>query len=124
MSLTDNFDKLFGSSLNNQGESTETGGEEFALKGNVRNLCFVMPDGSRHFLNYAYLLGGQYFSMDDSIILRFSFCEVKIKGYNLETLLLQLLEQLPQIILVKDARYVQFSGNQKPEVTSFEISFF
>ncbi len=72
MSLTGNFDKL---NKGNGGQGTvppdlsmdET--ENYATPSQVRNLCFVQPDGKRLFLNYAYLVSGEYSPETNTIVL-------------------------------------------------------
>ncbi len=76
--------------------------------GHARNLCLVWSDGKRFFLNYAYLLAGEFTVGDEKneIILHFSSHTVTLKGYGLESLFMALLDHLPRIINAMDERYV------------------
>lgn len=116
MSLTGNFDKL---NKGNGGQGTvspdlsmdET--DNYATPSQVRNLCFVQPDGKRLFLNYAYLVSGEYSPDTNTIKLIYTTHEITLKGRNLESLFESLMAHLPRQILAVERRY---------ELTMEEIS--
>jgi len=72
---------------------------------NTRNVCFVWPEGKRIFLNYGYLISGEYHPQDNQIILSFTSHTLKLKGIRLEPLFYDLMGHVPKQILCKDARY-------------------
>lgn len=82
--------------------------EQYASVGHTRNVCLVWPDGRRAFLNYAYLVAGEYEPNDEKNMIRLSFSShsVTLQGYSLEPLFMALLDHLPRIITAIDPRYV------------------
>lgn len=87
---------------------TDTGNGLSHAPGHGRNLCFVWPDGKRIFLNYAYLLAGEFDVGNErnEIKLSFSSHTAILRGYGLESLFMALLDHLPRIIIAIDERYV------------------
>ena len=85
-----------------------------------RSLCLVWPDGRRHFLNYAYLVGGTFTPGEEvnEITLNFSTYTVTLKGYSLETLFVALLDQLPRQIVRVEERYAE---NDTSTVTQISV---
>lgn len=108
MSLTGNFDKL---NKGNGGQETvppdlsmdET--ENYATPSQVRNLCFVQPDGKRLFLNYAYLVSGEYSPEANTIKLIYTTHEITLKGRNFEGLFENLMTHVPRQIVAVEKRY-------------------
>ena len=93
------------------GPANESGtllAEQYPTNGHTRNVCLVWPDGRRVFLNYAYLIAGEYEPNEEKNVIRLSFSShsVKLQGYALEALFMALLDHLPRIIAVVDIRYV------------------
>ena len=87
----------------------ETGTNDFySSPGYTRNVCLIWPDGKRAFLNYAYLMAGEFEPNGEKNIIKLSFSSnhVTLKGYSLETLFMALLDHLPRLITATDARYV------------------
>ncbi|QMW01693.1 hypothetical protein [Spirosoma foliorum] len=82
--------------------------EFYQTSGHTRNLCFIWPDGRRMFLNYAYLLAGEFEPDSDknSIKLSFSSHTVLLQGFSLDALFMALLDHLPRLIVAIDPRYV------------------
>ncbi|REJ81693.1 MAG: hypothetical protein DWQ44_11235 [Bacteroidetes bacterium] len=74
--------------------------------GNARNICFILADGKWFFLNYAYLISGEYIPDDNRIILMFTSHIVELKGIFLENLFQELMNNLTKIIRVVDKRYL------------------
>ena len=93
------------------------------LAGYARNLCLVWPDGRRHFLNYAYLVGGEFIVGEDmnQITLNFSSYTAVLKGYGLQSLFLELLDHSPKIISAVDPRYAQNKSSKDILVVSMVV---
>ena len=97
----------------NASETTESG-SFYETPGHSRNLCLVWPDGRRMFLSYAYLAAGKFAveSEFNIINLYFSLHTVTVKGYALESLFMQLLDQMPRLISESDSRYASSERHQ------------
>ncbi|GAB3040068.1 hypothetical protein [Spirosoma pulveris] len=98
--------------------------EQYPSNGHTRNVCLVWPDGRRVFLNYAYLIAGEYEPNDEKNVIKLSFSShsVTLQGYNLEPLFMALLDHLPRIITAIDPRYVLDEDRQDSVVISIVIS--
>ena len=79
--------------------------------GNVRNLCFVWPDGRMKFMNYAYLVSGNYDSNNGEILLEFPESDITIKGGFLFDLFYELMENRRKIISITETRYTDLNNN-------------
>jgi len=85
--------------------------ERYEIEGLARNVCFIDTTGKHLFLNYAYLVSGE-FSPDENIIaLLFTTHSVLVKGHNLRSLFIELFNHLPKQIRSMDKRYIA-TGNQ------------
>lgn len=109
MNLTGNFDKL---NKGKDGQNTDASKpddtqeiENYSTTGHVRNLCFVQTDGKRLFLNYAYLVSGEYSPEANTIKLVYTTHEITLKGRNLECLFESLMSHVPRQIVAVDKRY-------------------
>ncbi len=118
MGLTDNFNKL---SEKKDGEPSPPEIERYDAPDSVRNLCFVQPDGKRLFLNYAYLVSGEYVPEEDSINLVFTTHTVKLTGHHLDALYESLAEHVPKKIACVDKRYEATEGETEAVVTGMDI---
>lgn len=89
--------------------------ENYPAPGDTRNVCLVWPDGRRAFLNYAYLVVGEFEPNDERNVIRLGFSShnVTLQGYSLESLFMALLDHLPRIIIAIDPRYVLDEDKQK-----------
>lgn len=89
----------------------------------VRNLCLVWEDGRRAFLNYAYLIAGEFEPNEDknTIKLSFSSHSVMLQGYRLESLFAALLDHLPRSINAIDSRYALTNDDQAPAVITISL---
>ena len=124
MTLTSNFDKF-----NNEKSGKTASGQQaddesvtnYAAPGQTRNLCFVQLDGRRKFLNYAYLVFGDYSPGENEIILSFTSHTVTMKGQHLLSLYESLQSQIPKQIACTDKRYLATEDVSKPIVTSILI---
>jgi hypothetical protein len=124
MSLTGNFDKL---NKGNGGQETvppdlsmdET--ENYATPSQTRNLCFVQPDGKRLFLNYAYLVSGEYVPETNTIKLVYTTHEITLKGNNLNGLFGELMHQLTKLIVCQDKRYSAIDDSSDSVINDLQI---
>jgi hypothetical protein len=93
------------------------------LTGYARNLCLVWPDGRRYFLNYAYLIGGEFLVGEEmnQITLSFSSHTAILRGYGLQTLYMELLDHLPKILFAVDSRYAQNKRGKDTLILSMVI---
>lgn len=95
--------------------------ESYPTASNTRNLIFILKDGKYHFLNYAYLVSGEY-SPDASLItLIYTTHTVTIKGETLEPLFEALVSHLPRIIRCMDERYNDTVNDGDYTVNDIEI---
>jgi hypothetical protein len=126
MSLTDKFDRnrRKGSGKVAQGYTDEDGeGENFAKAGTMRNISFVMHDGSREFFSYADLSRCSYNPEQSQIVLNFrGISLVTIKGIKLESLYDQLQGQIPRQIKCRDKRHKDTAEEYEVYVTEIIIS--
>lgn len=65
--------------------------ELYDTPGHARNICFVQADGSMTFLNYAYLVSGEYDPERSEIKLSFTTHQVNINGINIHSVFNSLL---------------------------------
>lgn len=87
----------------------------------VKNVCFVFLDGKHIFLNYNYLVAGEFFPEDNKITLHFTTHVVTLDGHNLEKLYKELLEHLPKIITTSIDRYCHLAQKSSPVVINITI---
>ena len=97
--------------------------EQYPTNGNTRNVCLVWPDGRRAFLNYAYLVAGEYEPNGETNVIRLGFSShnVTLQGYSLEPLFMALLDHLPRIITAIDPRYVLDEDRESSVVISIVL---
>lgn len=89
-----------------QGNALLPDSEHYPSYGNVRNLCFVWPDGRKLFLNYSYLIATECNTLYSEVILTFSTHIVTLKGFNLQTMFFELMEQRLRLIACIEERYL------------------
>ncbi|MCR8561043.1 hypothetical protein KXD93_25525 [Mucilaginibacter sp. BJC16-A38] len=100
------FDEMRESKPTGETESAQSGiHESFSNPGNVRNLCFVWPDGRMKFLNYAYLISAEYRPNDGTIVMVYTTDTVMMVGSGLRELFLKFLSHLPMKVECADPRY-------------------
>ncbi len=73
--------------------------------GPSRNICFVIDNTKRVFLNYSYLVCGEYKTDENEIILTFTTHSVKMNGVGLQKLFYQIMENEVRQVVVLDSRY-------------------
>ena len=99
----------------------ESSGEYYETDGYVRNICFVLTDNRRTFLNYAYLVAGDYMPGANTILLSFTTHQVTLIGYNLYPLYDDLMSGKPRVIVCTDERYKSTIGDQTPMVINITV---
>lgn len=113
---------------NNPGQSQPAYAEDLGSDllyhsgGGARNVCFILLDGRRLFLNYAYLVSGEYNPDESMILLAFTTHTVLLKGVRLEKLYEQFMQQLNRIVLCIEERYTHLQEADKPIVYQIMIS--
>ena len=81
--------------------------EIYESESHARNVCFVEPSGRQIFLNYAYLVAGEFSPNESMITLTFTTHSVVLKGNNLEGLFESFANQTCRKIKAQDERYAQ-----------------
>jgi len=123
MNLTGNFDKLNKGKDGQKNDPSKPNDEQeienYSTTGQVRNLCFVLADGKRLFLNYAYLVSGEYSPEANTIKLVYTTHEITLKGRNLEGLFESLMAHVPRQIMAVEKRYQGMK--EDVEIAVFEI---
>jgi hypothetical protein len=102
------FDEMRESDPTNSESTEKNEADEFYFNaGHTRNLCFIWSDEKRLFLNYAYLVAGEFDPNQEKNLIRLSFSShtVLLHGYHLESLYVALLDHLPRFIVETEARY-------------------
>jgi len=89
--------------------------------GNVRHICFCWPEGRRFFLNYAYLISGDYDAVENCITLAFSTHAVALKGVNLQPLFFKIMSQQVRLLQCIDPRYNSIGGD-RAIINSIEVT--
>ena len=115
------FDELREGKPTEKGDAVENTYETFDTPGHVRNLCFVWPDGRKKFLNYAYLVSGEYSPNDGSITLIFTTDTVVIKGSGLDGIFEALVNHLPMRICCKENRFIEVAINESFSILEIKI---
>lgn len=92
----------------------EVGENEFyPTSGNSRNLCFAWADGKLMFLNYAYLVSGEFISETNILSLTFTTHKVTIEGSNLVELFKNLANQSMRKLECANERYAPINTQAK-----------
>lgn len=89
-----------------QGQSLSTDKEHYPSYGNVRNLCFIWPNGRMLFLNYSYLIAAESNTVFSEMNLIFSTHIVTLKGFNLQMMFFDLMDQRLRLITCIEERYL------------------
>lgn len=84
--------------------------ETYAGESHVRNVCFEQLDGKSVFLNYAYLVSGEYIPEENTIVLCFTSHTVTVKGIGLAALYQDFFTHTPKHIACSDERYNEING--------------
>lgn len=118
------YDMMRENTASNSSEGTEPSTEStidnsYPSASNTRNLCLCWPDGRRMFLNYAYLVSGEYQPEANMVTLIFTTHTLKLAGEKLDQLFEELIQHLPRILMQIDQRY---STIETDEITIREIT--
>jgi hypothetical protein len=105
----------------NLGEENKETLSQFEPSQYVRNLRFVWPDGQQKFLNYAYLVSGEFLPDQSSIHLIFTSEVIVIEGIRLVQLFDDLLEHKPKQIICINDRYTALQDESHPVVTKISV---
>lgn len=97
-------------------------GEHYPSYGNVRNICFVWPEGKKLFLNYSYLISGACDTQFGEVVLTFSTHIITIKGYNLQTLFFEIMDQHIRLLLCIEERYNSLQPDGEPVVNNIVVA--
>lgn len=89
---------------------------------NARNLCFVWLDGNRIFLNYSYLISGEYMPALNTILLAFTSHAIVLKGVNLEALYYDIMQHNQRQIVCNDSRYNLVGEGELPLVNEITMT--
>lgn len=100
---------------------SKTSEEFYSEESHARNICFVWLDGKRMFLNYSYLVSGEYEPDENTIALTFTSQTLVLKGINLEGLFYNIMHHLTKQITCADARYNEIKEDDKFVVNEIQI---
>lgn len=92
--------------------------EHYDTPGNSRMLSFAWPDGKKLFLNYAYLVSGELTEAEEThlITLTFTSQTITLKGYALETLFSDIMQQRLKMVTETNQRYASPEKGEKAVV--------
>lgn len=91
--------------------------------GQSRNVCFVFKTGDRLFLNYGYLVSGEYLVAENKIILTFTSHLVTLEGIILDELFNDLMHHSPKQIIETDGRYNHLNKEEETSrINKIEVS--
>jgi hypothetical protein len=112
------YDQMRGNDPQGQQEGST---ENYPGENHVRNVCFVLQDGRMIFLNYAYLVSGEYVPEENAITLTFTSHTVTLTGVHLEPLFYDLMGHLPRRIACTDARYNEIDDEKRTVVNNISV---
>lgn len=95
--------------------------EYYPNESHARNICFVWQDGRRIFLNYSYLVSGEYLPDESLIKLAFTSQALILKGVNLEGLFYDIMQHWVRQIVCVNARYNIIGEGEKPVVNEIIV---
>lgn len=125
MSLKDKFGKSPESPSPKEGVTGATEStndiERFDTTANVRNLCLVDVSGKQVFLNYSYLMSGEFLPDENSITLFFTTHTVTLKGNNLEDLFEGLTTHAVKKIVRIEQRYKEIKTDTDIYIDEMQI---
>lgn len=99
------YNRMKGSDVGNtQGQDSDEDVQS-VIDGTSRNICFVVSETYRVFLNYAFLVSGEFISEQNIIRLQFTSHQVELTGVNLEHLFYKLMDHGVRQIIATDSRY-------------------
>lgn len=107
---------------NHLGKSDTAGDDRmYANVGYARNVGFMLPNGDDEALNYSYLVRIKHVRSESAIYMVFTSCTVKIEGYNLRPLFLELFDHRNRFIECTDDRYKELTTTTDAVVTRVTV---
>lgn len=88
---------------------------------NVRNVCFIQSDGRMLFLNYGYLVSGEYLPDESQIVLNFTSHTITLHGIKLESLYQELGNHIPRVLVCRDERYSKLENLDTYSISQMAI---
>jgi len=95
--------------------------ERYDTPAPVRNLSLVDGRGKQYFLNYAYLMTGEYSPEKGAITLTFTTHTVILKGNYLESLFEDLVRHLPRKIVCVMERYASVNEGEDALINEINV---
>lgn len=90
----------------------------------IRNVCFTHSDRCRIFLNYNYLVSGEYSPEQSQIVLGFTTHQITLQGINLESFFEELMFHSVKVVGMRDQRYNDLVGRNAVVVNLISIKTF
>jgi len=118
--FNEKFERMLG---NDPSIKDGVSGEEnarYPTPGFSRYICFVLESGNQESFYYSNLIRCRYFIDDSEIHLEFTDAVVKLKGYKLAELHVDILNHQMRVIKISDSRYDSLS-NSRAVVNSIEL---
>ncbi|HYF32505.1 MAG TPA: hypothetical protein VD993_15380 [Chitinophagaceae bacterium] len=115
------FDQMRENKAAKPPSDANTGMDHYPDEGHGRNLCFCWADGKRLFLNYAYVVSGEFLPENETIKLHFTTHEATMQGANLEGLFFDIMQQKIKLINCVDKRYEAVENKDEPLVYTITI---
>ncbi|GAB3514266.1 hypothetical protein [Emticicia fontis] len=107
--MSQKFNLRFDQMLENSPEdiANEDNGHRYESPGSIRNFGFIWPNGNRSFHQYGYMPDAFFYAdgIKNKIKLVVSSSIITISGYKLESLFLELSQQIQRWIVITDPRY-------------------
>ena len=94
----------------------------YTEESHARNICFVWHNNNRIFMNYSFLVSGEYSPDTNTIILTFTTHIFILKGVNLESLFYDFMDQLSKQIVCKDVRYNLIGESERFSVNEIQMT--
>ncbi|KAA2241533.1 hypothetical protein F0L74_16695 [Chitinophaga agrisoli] len=113
------YDQMREGDPTQQNKSSEN--DSYSMESHVRNVCFVWLDGRRVFLNYGYLVSGDYDPVEGRIVLAFTSHVLTLTGIHLESLFYEFMQHVPRQIICTDPRYNATVERNTPTVNEIII---
>lgn len=107
MSLKDRFANHSENAAEQPQPEEQKSVELYDTAGHARSICFVQESGVMTFLNYAYLVSGQYNPETSVITLGFTTHTVSLNGHDLGDLYVKLQKQEVSRVTASSSRYLQ-----------------
>ncbi|MBE7172477.1 MAG: hypothetical protein INR73_17965 [Williamsia sp.] len=119
------FDQLRENDPTHREKPLQDGGKAYEQfypeESHARNICFVWQSGKRLFLNYSYLISGEYLPEERTLTLAFTTQTFILKGVNLENLFYEVMNHAVRQIVCADERYNLVGEDEKFVVNDIQI---